>query len=153
MSILYFAWRWRGSRARRDRPGLRRCRRRLRRIRRRPVRGQAHACRRRDAGLDAGVVARRADLGVLGLTTPDGGGTLTTVAAVMEALGAADAPGPFVETFMALQVLGETDVVAVAAGDEIVTVMTSDTIAWLPIASTVIEIDGDRAYRARPAEP
>ena len=60
-----------------------------------------------------------ADLGVLGLTTPDGGGTLTTVAAVMEALGAADAPGPFVETFMALQVLGETDVVAVAAGDGI----------------------------------
>jgi alkylation response protein AidB-like acyl-CoA dehydrogenase len=94
-----------------------------------------------------------ADLGVLGLTTPDGGGTLTTVAAVMEALGAADAPGPFVETFMALQVLREPDVVAVAAGDEIVTIMTTETIAWLPIASTVIEIDGDRAYRARPAEP
>ncbi len=94
-----------------------------------------------------------AELGVLGLTTPNGGGSVTTVAAVMEALGAADAPGPFVETFVALQLLTEVDAAAIVAGDEIVTVKTADAIAWLPIASTVIEIDGDRAYRARPAEP
>ena len=94
-----------------------------------------------------------AELGVLGLTTPDGGGTVTTVAAVMEALGAADAPGPFVETFLALQVLGDVATAAVVDGDEVVTVATADTIAWLPIASTVIELEDARAYRARPVAP
>jgi alkylation response protein AidB-like acyl-CoA dehydrogenase len=94
-----------------------------------------------------------AELGVLGLTTPDGGGTVTTVAAVMEALGASDAPGPFVETFIALQLLGESDLATVATGDQLVTVKTADAIAWLPIASIVVEIDDDRAYSARPAGP
>ena len=94
-----------------------------------------------------------AELGVLGLTTPDGGGTVTTVAAVMEALGAADAPGPFVETFIALQLLGESDLSRVVTGDEIVAVRTAEAIAWLPIATSVIEIDDDRAYSARPTEP
>lgn len=93
-----------------------------------------------------------AELGIIGLTTADGG-TVTTVAAVMEALGAADAPGPFVETFMALQVLGDVERAAVASGDEIVTVAIADAVAWLPIASTVIEVDDDRAYLVRPIEP
>ena len=94
-----------------------------------------------------------ADLGVLGLTTADGGGTVTTVSAVMEALGAADAPGPFVETFIALQLLGESAAAPIVTGDEVVTVKTADAIAWLPIASSVIDIDGDHAYHARCAGP
>lgn len=92
-----------------------------------------------------------AELGVLGLTTPDGGGTVTTVSAVMEAFGAADAPGPLVETFIALQLLGEPDVAAVVSGEAVATVKTAEAIAWLPLASIVIEFDGDRAYRARPS--
>ena len=93
-----------------------------------------------------------AELGVLGLTTPDGGGSVTTVAAAMESLGSADAPGPLVETFIAVQLLGE-DAAAVVTGDEVVAVKTSETIAWLPIASAVIELDAGHAYRARVTEP
>ena len=89
-----------------------------------------------------------AELGILGLTTPDGGGSVTTVAAAMESLGDADAPGPLVETFIAVQLLGE-DAAAVVTGDEVVAVKTSETIAWLPIASAVIELDAGHAYRAR----
>ena len=67
---------------------------------------------RPDAGVDAELVARRggatsAELGVLGLATPEGGGTVTTIAAAMEALGSANAPGPLVETFVAVQLLDE----------------------------------------------
>jgi alkylation response protein AidB-like acyl-CoA dehydrogenase len=94
-----------------------------------------------------------AELGILALTTPDGGGTVTTVAAAMESLGNADAPGPFVETFIAVQLLGAAEAAAVVAGDEVVAVKTSDIVAWLPIASAVIELDAGNAYRARVTEP
>lgn len=93
-----------------------------------------------------------AELGILGLTTPDGGGSVTTVAAAMESLGDADAPGPLVETFIAVQLLGE-EAAAVVSGDEVVAVKTSETIAWLPIASAVIELDAGHAHRARVTEP
>ncbi|HZB41742.1 MAG TPA: acyl-CoA dehydrogenase [Ilumatobacter sp.] len=93
-----------------------------------------------------------AQLGILALNTPEGGGTVTTVAAAMESLGKADAPGPFVETFIAVQVLGEA-AAAVVTGDEVATVATSGTVAWLPIASKVIALDDGHAYLARVAEP
>jgi alkylation response protein AidB-like acyl-CoA dehydrogenase len=93
------------------------------------------------------------ELGILALTTPDGGGTVTTVAAAMESLGNADAPGPFVETFIAVQSLAEADAAALVTGDEVVAVKTGETIAWLPIASSVIELDAGHAYRARVTEP
>src|SRR5262245_15104453 len=57
-----------------------------------------------------------AELGVLALNTPDGGGTVTTIAAAMEALGDADAPGPFVETFIAVQLLGDAEAAPVVSG-------------------------------------
>ena len=76
-----------------------------------------------------------AELGILALTTPDGGGTVTTIAAAMESLGKADAPGPFVETVLAVQLLGDADAAAVVSGEQVVTIKTGDAVAWLPIAS------------------
>ena len=90
-----------------------------------------------------------AELGVLALGTPDGGGTVTTVAAVMEQLGRANAPGPLVETFVAVQLLDPERVEAIVAGAHIATVTTSSLVPWLPIADTVIEIDGSRAHLVR----
>jgi alkylation response protein AidB-like acyl-CoA dehydrogenase len=90
-----------------------------------------------------------AELGVLGLGTPDGGGTVTTVAAVMEQLGRANAPGPLVETFVAVQLLDPERVEAIVAGAHMATVTTSNLVPWLPIADTVIEIDGSRAHLVR----
>jgi alkylation response protein AidB-like acyl-CoA dehydrogenase len=89
-----------------------------------------------------------AELGVLALGTP-GGGTVTTIAATMEQLGQANAPGPFVETFVAVQLLDAERVEAIVTGGLVATVTTSNLVPWLPIAETVIEIDGSRAYLAR----
>ena len=89
-----------------------------------------------------------AELGVLALGTP-GGGTVTTIAATMEQLGQANAPGPFVETFLAVQLLDAERVEAIVTGARVATVTTSNLVPWLPIAETVIEIDGSRAYLAR----
>ena len=94
---------------------------------------------------------------MLALGTPDGGGTVTTVAAAMEQLGQANAPGPFVETFVAVQLLDAERVEAIVAGAHMATVTTSsqgdvgNLVPWLPIADTVIEIDGSRAHLARVA--
>lgn len=87
-----------------------------------------------------------AALGVLALGTEDGGGTTTTISAAMEALGHADAPGPLVETAIAMQLLPADLAGAVAAGEAVVTVATSRPVAWLPIAKAVIEIDGGTAH-------
>jgi alkylation response protein AidB-like acyl-CoA dehydrogenase len=93
--------------------------------------------------------AEVAELGVLALGTPDGGGTVTTIAAAMEQLGQANAPGPFVETFVAVQLLDAERVDAIVAGAHVATVTTSNLVPWLPIADTVIEIDGSRAHLVR----
>jgi alkylation response protein AidB-like acyl-CoA dehydrogenase len=90
-----------------------------------------------------------AELGVLGLSTPDGGGTVTTIAAVMEQLGHANAPGPFVETFIAVQLLDAEQAEPIVAGERVTTVATSALVPWLPIATTVIEINESRAYHGR----
>ena len=86
------------------------------------------------------------DLGLLALNTPDGGGSATTIAAAMEALGRANAPGPFVETFIATSLLEGGELDAVVSGSEVVAIMTGDVVPWLPVAAAVIEIDGTRAH-------
>ena len=73
---------------------------------------------------------------VLGLATPDGGGTVTTIAAAMEALGHANAPGPLVETFVACSCSTATGA-AVVDGSESrpwLTVTTRKLVPWLPVA-------------------
>lgn len=87
-----------------------------------------------------------AEMGVLGLATQVGGGSATTVTAVMEQLGYFDAPGPLVETFVAAQLLPDDQVEAVASGQRIATVTTSPLVPWLPLADLVVEIEHDSAY-------
>jgi alkylation response protein AidB-like acyl-CoA dehydrogenase len=91
------------------------------------------------------------ELGVLGLATPEGGGTVTTIAAVMEAMGRANAPGPLVETFVGVQLLDEQRAHPVVSGDDVVTVTTGELVPWLPVAATVIVIDAEGAHLGRVA--
>jgi hypothetical protein len=71
----------------------------------------------------------------------------------MEALGHAAAPGPLVETAIAMQLLRGDLADAVAAGETIVSVATGRPIAWLPVAGAVIEVDGAHAHLAAVAGP
>ena len=85
-----------------------------------------------------------AELGILGLTTPDGGGSVTTVAAAMESLGNADAGSTRRDVHR--RPATRRGRAAVATGDEVVAVKTSETIGWLPIAPAVIELDAGHAF-------
>ncbi len=71
---------------------------------------------------DWGLWRGLADLGVLGLGTPEGGGGALEMAAVLEVLGELAAPGPLVGTFMATQLLGERDREGLIAGSRLVSV-------------------------------
>jgi alkylation response protein AidB-like acyl-CoA dehydrogenase len=102
----------------------------------------------RRPGVPAAFWRDLAALGVLGLATEAGGGSVTTVAAAMETLGHADAPGPLVETMIAVQLLDGELAEAVAAGAEIATVAITQPVAWLPSATVIVEIDGDGAHLA-----
>jgi alkylation response protein AidB-like acyl-CoA dehydrogenase len=93
-----------------------------------------------------------ADLGVLALATPEGGGGATSVVAAMEELGAANAPGPLVATFAATQLLGGIDRAAVVTGDSIVSLGEQPLMPWLPVAGVIIELDEGRAYLATPVD-
>lgn len=89
------------------------------------------------------------DLGVLALATPEGGGGALEIAAAMEELGRAAFPGPLVPTFLAMQLLDESEREAVAAGAVTVAVGTPRLFPWAAAAEVFVELDGDRAWRAR----
>lgn len=89
-----------------------------------------------------------ADLGVLGLATREGGGGATTIAAAMEVLGRADAPGPLAATFVAGQLVDDAARGRIASGDDVVSVGSALLFPWLPVAEIVIELDGSHAHLA-----
>jgi alkylation response protein AidB-like acyl-CoA dehydrogenase len=91
-----------------------------------------------------------ADLGVLGLATPEGGGGVLEIAATMEALGQAGAPGPLVGTFMATQLVGPIERVRLAAGEAIASVGAPPLLPWAAVADLFVELAGDEAWLARP---
>ncbi len=108
-----------------------------------------------------GVAAREGDpavlwkalaqLGVLGLATPEGGGGALEIAASMEALGHAAAPGPLAGTFMATQLVGPADRERLAAGDAIAAVGIPPLVPWAAVADVFVELDPDGgAWLARP---
>ena len=90
-----------------------------------------------------------ADLGVLALATPEGGGGATSIVAAMEQLGLANAPGPLVATFAAGQLVRDADRKAIGSGKVIVSMGEPPLMPWLPVAGVVIELAGDTAYLAR----
>ncbi len=96
------------------------------------------------------------DLGVFASTTPDGGGTPATMAAVMDELGRAFVPGPLVAVFAAIELLPAEPRSAVIAGDALVAFGHPPLIPWAPVADLFIELDGGHAWLAvveGPVEP
>jgi alkylation response protein AidB-like acyl-CoA dehydrogenase len=91
-----------------------------------------------------------ADLGVLALGTPEGGGGALEIAAVMEVLGELAAPGPLVGTFVAGQLLDGEPRLGVAAGTRLVAVGTPPLVPWAAVADIFIELDGAAAWLAEP---
>jgi alkylation response protein AidB-like acyl-CoA dehydrogenase len=91
-----------------------------------------------------------AGLGVLGLATAEGGGGVQEVAAVMEVLGEAAAPGPLVGTFMAVQLVGQPERDRLAGGDSIGSVGTPPLLPWAPVADVFVELAPDGAWLAGP---
>ncbi len=81
----------------------------------------------------------------------DGESGARELVASCEALGAAAAPGPLVETAIALRLLQGPERAALAAGDAIVSVGEPPLLPFAPLADHFIALDAGRAYRARPA--
>jgi alkylation response protein AidB-like acyl-CoA dehydrogenase len=99
--------------------------------------------------LPDGWWAGLAELGVLGLATLEGGGSVTTIVAAMEELGRANAPGPLAGTFLALQLMDEATRPAVIDGSTVVAVGVPPLVPWLPLAGLVVVLDGSSARLGR----
>ncbi len=91
-----------------------------------------------------------AELGVLGLATPEGVGGALEVAAAMESLGRAAHPGPLVETFFAAQLLPADDRAGLAAGTLVAAVGEPPILGWAPCAQRFVEVAGGEAWLAEP---
>jgi alkylation response protein AidB-like acyl-CoA dehydrogenase len=94
-----------------------------------------------------------AALGVLGLATPEGEGGAGELVAALEPLGRAVFPGPLAHTFLATQLVAGAQRRALAEGLAIVSVGTPPVLPWAPVATVFVELDGVRAFLARPAGP
>ena len=101
----------------------------------------------------AGLWKGLAELGVLGLATPEGEGGAAELVAAVEALGRAAFPGPLSATFFATQLLPRESRTAVASGQAVVSVGAPPLMPWAPVAAVFIEIDGERAFLAAPRGP
>jgi hypothetical protein len=109
---------------------------------------------RRSAGrFPAELWKELAALGVLALVTPEGDGGACELVAAVEPLGRAVFPGPLAHTFLATQLLGLEERRALASGAAVVSVGTPPLMPWAPAAQLWIELEGGRAFRARPAGP
>jgi hypothetical protein len=91
-----------------------------------------------------------AELGVLALATPDGEGGACELVAAVEALGRAVFPGPLAESFCAAQLLPPREREAVTRGAAVVSLGSPPLLAWAPAAQIFVEIEGERAFLARP---
>jgi hypothetical protein len=91
-----------------------------------------------------------AGLGVLALCTPEGEGGPLELIAALEALGRALFPGPLPATFLATQLLPPEERARVTSGECVVSVGAGRVWPWAPAAQLFIEIEGTRAWLARP---
>lgn len=94
-----------------------------------------------------------AEMGVLLLATPEGGGGALEIVAAMEQLGEAACPGPLVPTFFAAQLLDGDARMAIGKGESIVAIGTPPLLPWAPVAQEFIALDGPTAWRCRLAGP
>ena len=84
-----------------------------------------------------------AALGVLALVTPEGDGGAVEMTAALEALGAAVFPGPIPATFLATQLVGEKERIALAQAEAVVSLGTPPLMPWAPAATLFVEVSGD----------
>ena len=93
-----------------------------------------------------------AELGVLGIGTPEGEGGALEMVAALEALGRAVFPGPLVATFLATRLLPEAERVRVVSGEAVVCVATPPELPWGPDADLFVEIEAglEQAFLAEP---
>jgi alkylation response protein AidB-like acyl-CoA dehydrogenase len=91
-----------------------------------------------------------AELGVLGVLTPDGGGGALEAMAAVESLGRAVFPGPLVSTFLATWLLEDPVRADVSSGRALVSAGTPPLLPWVSEADVVLEIDGERVFLAHP---
>jgi alkylation response protein AidB-like acyl-CoA dehydrogenase len=91
-----------------------------------------------------------AEIGVLGLATPEGGGGAASVVAAMEVLGGALAPGPLVATFVATQLVPPAERKAISNGEALVSFGSPPLLPWAAVADVFVELDGDHAWLSRP---
>lgn len=91
-----------------------------------------------------------AELGVLGLATPEGGGGAVDVAAAMDQLGRAVCPGPLVTTFFAAQAVDSEERARISSGELFASVGAPPLVPWAAVADVFVEVAGERMWRARP---
>jgi alkylation response protein AidB-like acyl-CoA dehydrogenase len=93
------------------------------------------------------------ELGVLACATPEGDGGACEIVAALEVLGRACFPGPLAAGFLATQILPERERRAVGAGEALVAVGTPPLVPWAAAADVFVEVEGARAWLARPRGP
>jgi len=94
-----------------------------------------------------------AELGVFGLATPEGDGEVLEMVAACEALGRAVFPGPLIHTFMATQMFDSGERAELVSGRTTVSIGEPPLMPWATEASLFVELDGERAFAARPKGP
>jgi alkylation response protein AidB-like acyl-CoA dehydrogenase len=91
-----------------------------------------------------------AELGVLALATPEGDGGAGEWLAAAEALGRAVFPGPLAASACAGQLLPPRERAALASGAALVALGRPPLLAWAPLASVFVELDGGQAFLSAP---
>lgn len=99
---------------------------------------------------DAALWRALAELGVLGIATPEGEGGALELAAAHEALGHGVFPGPLAASVFAAQLLPEAERNALTRGETLVSVGAPPILPWANDAGIFIETDGREAWRATP---
>ena len=111
------------------------------------------ALRSASGGFSTALWRDLAELGILTLLTPEAEGGALELVAALEPLGRAVFPGPLAQTFLATQVLPEAERLALAAGEQVVSVGAPPLLPWAPLAGIFVELRDGRAFRARPRGP
>lgn len=86
-----------------------------------------------------------AELGVLGLVTPEGDGGASELVAALDSLGRAVFPGPLPATFFATQVLPEAERRAVVSGEAVVSLGVPPLMPWAPVADLFVAVENGSA--------
>lgn len=113
----------------------------------------AEAAKQPAESLPRALWSELAELGVLALATPEGDGDAIEMVAACEALGCAVFPGPLLHTFMATQLFDAEIRIALASGQSVVSIGEPPLMPWAGDASLFVELDGERAFLARPTGP